>query len=136
MVLELIAIGCGIYFLAKHKKAKRERAAAFAAGQPIHNADGSITYPPNYSGCPTHGNGNVGMRQGSAVQQSYDQKNQSGGLPDYGYAPQQQRGPEGEVPRYTDYPEQQVERRDTKTAVKEPEVREVQVNEKEEYVHV
>jgi hypothetical protein len=117
MVLDLIAIGVGIYLLARHKKNKRERAAAYAAGQPIYNQDGSVTYPPGYQGCPTHGSTTRGF---------YDEKHQS--RPDVSV--QQQR--EEEVPRYTDA----VVQRDQKGGmVKEPEVREVR-SEKEEYVHV
>lgn len=136
MVLDLIAIGVGIYLLAKHKKTKRERAAAYAAGQPIYNPDGSVTYPPGYSGCPTHGQtGAVGARGPPQPQGYYDEKRQVGvnvneasGLPAYRDQPttqqQQQNGAE-EVPRYS---------MDGKKGA-EAEVREVG-NEKEDYVRV
>lgn len=127
MVLDLIAIGVGIYLLAKHKKNKRERAAAYAAGQPIYNEDGSVTYPPGYSGCPTHGQTGAGAR-GPQPQGYYDEKcqvnvNEGSGLPLYQgpQAPQQQQQ---EAPRYS---------MDGKKEP-EPEVREV--SEKEDYVRV
>lgn len=132
MVLDLIAIGVGIYLLAKHKKNKRERAAAYAAGQPIYNQDGSITYPPGYTGCPTHGDqGGAGMR-GPQPQSYYDEKRQVGvsetsGLPGYQPQPQpQQEQTMQEAPRYADQ---------KKGTMGEPEVREV-TNEKEDYVRL
>ena len=130
MVLDLIAIGVGIYLLARHKKNKRERAAAYAAGQPIYNQDGSVTYPPGYPGCPTHGTPTTQRPVGGY----YDQKHQQaqGGLPRYdASAPQHQQ--QEAVPRYTDAVAEP--RKDQKSGVKEPEVREVR-SEKEEYVHV
>lgn len=131
MVLEIIAIGVGIYLLAKHKKNKRERAAAFAAGQPIHNQDGSVTYPPDYPGCPTHGETRgVGMRD-PRPQAFYDQKRQADAtvtetaLPAYRDQPEMGQREEEAAPRYS------------MDGKKGGEVREIEVtDEKEGYVRV
>lgn len=137
MVLDLIAIGVGIYLLARHKKNKRERAAAYAAGQPIYNQDGSVTYPPNYPGCPTHGTTTDNAQRPPQGGYYSDQKHQHGALPRYDALaqPQPQQGQQQqEVPRYADAVAES--RREQKGGgVKDPEVREVR-SEKEEYVHV
>lgn len=49
MVLELIAIGGAVYYYARKNKQNKAKQAAFAAGQPWTNKDGTVTYPPNHN---------------------------------------------------------------------------------------
>jgi hypothetical protein len=148
MVLDLIAIGLGVYLFARHRKNKyvpiqtpisyprakptnpnpprKARDAAFAAGQPIYNRDGSITYPPAYSGCPTHGSG-TGMRSA----QPYDEKRQMQSSNESSVPPA--------APAYRDIPEQQVPAYSPQAAPEKQawtETREVATGEEKEYVKV
>lgn len=71
MVLELIAIGGVVYYYVRKNKLKyvpstpslrnpplthpsKAKQAAFAAGQPWVNKDGTLTYPPNHPGLPPY----------------------------------------------------------------------------------